>query len=87
VKSRNREGRALLTSTLQAMGKRVAPSQTNFVFFQPGMPNERFRLAMKDKGFLTGRNFAPYMDWSRVSIGTPDEMKSFVAALPDALRV
>jgi histidinol-phosphate aminotransferase len=87
VKGRNREGRALLTSTLTAMGKRVAPSQTNFVFFQTGMPNDRFRAAMREKGFLTGRNFPPYLDWSRVSIGTPEEMKAFVAALPAALRV
>ncbi len=87
VKGRNRDGRALLTSTLTAMGKRVAASQTNFVFFQAGMPNDRFRAAMKEQGFLTGRNFPPYMDWSRVSIGTPEEMKSFVEALPAALRV
>ncbi len=87
VKAKNREGRALLTSTLTAMGRRVAPSQANFVFFQAGIPNEKFRAAMKEKGFLTGRNFAPYMDWSRVSIGTPDEMKAFVAALPATLRV
>ncbi len=86
VKGRNREGRALLTAALTAMGKRVAPSQTNFVYFQAGIPNEQFRSAMKEKGFLTGRNFPPYMDWARVSIGTPDEMKAFVAALPATLR-
>lgn len=87
VKLRNREGRALLTSALTAMGKRVAPSQTNFIFFKAGVPNDQFRAAMREKGFLTGRNFPPFMDWARVSIGTPDEMKAFVAALPAALRV
>ena len=87
VKGRNRDGRAMLTSTLTAMGKRVAPSQTNFVFFQAGMPNVKFAAAMREKGFLVGRPFPPYMDWCRVSIGTPDEMKAFVAALPAALRV
>lgn len=87
IKGRNRDGRNLLTSTLQAMGKRVAPSQTNFVFFQMGVPLQRFSSTMLAKGFRVGRPFPPYTDWCRVSIGTPDEMKSFVAALPEALRV
>jgi histidinol-phosphate aminotransferase len=87
VKQRNREGRALLTSTLSAMGKRVLPSHTNFVFFQSGVPVAQLGNTMREKGFLVGRAFPPYTDWCRVSIGTPDEMKAFVAALPAALRV
>lgn len=86
VKARNREGRALLTSTLTGLGKRVAPSQTNFVFFHAKVPVEKIQTAMRAKGFLVGRAFPPYNDWCRVSIGTPDEMKAFVAALPEALR-
>lgn len=87
VKAKNREGRALLTSTLTSMGRKVAPSHTNFVFFDAGMPVERFQAAMRAKGFLVGRRFAPYDTWGRVSIGTPDEMRNFVAALPETLRV
>ena len=87
VKARNREGRELLMSSLKGMGKRVAPSQTNFVFFQSGLPVEKVQAAMRAKGYLIGRAFPPYNDWARVSIGTPDEMKAFVAALPETLRV
>lgn len=87
VKARNREGRDLLMSTVKRMGKRVAPSQTNFVFFQTGVPLERVQATMRAKGFLVGRAFPPYTDWCRVSIGTPEEMRGFVAALPEALRV
>ncbi len=87
VKAKNREGRALLTTALTSMGRTVAPSQTNFVFFDAGMPVERFQTAMRAKGFLVGRRFMPYSDWCRVSIGTPEEMRTFVAALPEALRV
>ncbi len=87
VKMRTREGRALLTSAFTSMGKRVLPSQANFVFAQIGMPVQRFGAAMKEKGFLVGRPFQPYNDWCRISIGTPDEMKAFVAALPETLRV
>ncbi len=87
VKQRNREGRALLTSTLTAMGKRVAPSQANFVYFDTGMPVERVQASLRAKGFLVGRAFPPYTTWCRVSIGTPDDMTGLVAALPECLRV
>ncbi|HYW31872.1 MAG TPA: histidinol-phosphate transaminase [Gemmatimonas sp.] len=86
VKARNREGRAMMTETLRAMGRKVTPSHTNFVFFDVGMPVERFQAAMRAQNFLVGRAFPPYGDWCRVSIGTPDEMKAFVAALPATLR-
>jgi histidinol-phosphate aminotransferase len=87
VKAKNREGRELLTTSLKSMGKRVAHSQTNFVFFQAGMPVDKVQAVMKAKGFLIGRAFPPYTDWCRISIGTPEEMKQCVAALPEALRV
>ena len=85
VKAKNREGRALLTDTLTRMGKRVAPSAANFLFFQAGMPAETVRVAMLAKGFMVGRAFTPYNDWVRVSIGTPEEMREFVKALPAAM--
>ena len=34
---------------------------------------------------MVGRAFPPYNDWVRVSIGTPEEMKEFVKALPGAM--
>ncbi len=86
VRSLTLEGRALLTRSLKDMGKRVVPSQTNFVFFHAGIPVEAVQSAMRAKGFIVGRAFPPYNDWCRVSIGTPDEMKSFVAALPAAFN-
>lgn len=86
VKSRNKESRDMLTAALVGMGKRVAPSQTNFVFFHAGVPVEAVQKTMRARNFIVGRAFPPYTDWCRVSIGTPDEMKAFVSALPEALR-
>lgn len=85
VRARNAEGRAALTGALTRLGRRVAPSQTNFVFFHAGMPVERVQRAASERGFLVGRTFQPYRDWCRVSIGTPDEMSAFVKALPAIL--
>ena len=84
VKAKNAEGRTMLMDALKALGKNVAPSQTNFVFFQAGRPVEQMQKYFLAKGFVIGRAFPPYTDWCRVSIGTPDEMKQFVAALPGA---
>ncbi len=86
VKRSNREGRIMLTDALTKLGKRVAPSHTNFVFFQAGMPNEKVRAAMLAKGFMVGRAFPPFNDWVRVSIGTVEEMQQFVSVLPEAVR-
>ncbi|MBA3919634.1 MAG: aminotransferase [Gemmatimonas sp.] len=85
VKQKNAEGRKLLLDTLARLGKKAAPSQTNFVFFQSGKPVQQLQRHFEGKGFLIGRAFPPYTDWCRVSIGTPDEMRQFVAELPAAL--
>jgi histidinol-phosphate aminotransferase len=86
VKQRNAEGRDRLTAAIRGMGKRVIPSQTNFVFFHAGIPTERVQAAMRAKGLLIGRTFQPYTDWCRISIGTPDEITACIAALPEAVR-
>lgn len=82
VKQKNREGRALLLDTLAKANRKVAPSQTNFVFFHTGKPIEPVQTYFRSKGFLVGRAFPPYTDWCRVSIGTPDEMQQFCATVP-----
>ncbi len=82
IKQKNREGRTMLLNTLATLGRKVAPSQTNFVFFHTGkaiQPVQQYFLA---KGFVVGRAFPPFNDWCRVSVGTPDEMKQFCAVLP-----
>ncbi|MBX9857489.1 MAG: histidinol-phosphate aminotransferase family protein [Gemmatimonadaceae bacterium] len=85
VKQKNAEGRKLLLDTLARLGKKAAPSQTNFVFFQSGKPVQQLQRHFESKGFLIGRAFPPYTDRCRVSIGTPEEMRQFVAELPAAL--
>ena len=82
IKQKNREGRAMLLDTLATLNRKVAPSQTNFVFFHTGkaiQPVQQYFLA---KGFVVGRAFPPYNDWCRVSVGTPEEMKQFCSVLP-----
>jgi histidinol-phosphate aminotransferase len=37
--------------------------------------------AMRERGIQVGRKFPSMPDWLRVSIGKPEDMKAFVAAL------
>lgn len=85
VKQRNSASRKLITDTLTKAGKRVAASQTNFVFFQAGKPVAEMQKYFAAKGFTIGRAFPPYTDWCRVSIGTPEEMQQFCSVLPGSL--
>ena len=83
----NAVGRAYTVQALRTPGRRIAPSHTNFVFVEAGRPNAEVRKALEVAGYLGGRAFPDYPNGVRVSIGTPDEMTSFVAALPQALRI
>lgn len=85
-KQRNAEGRAIMEQALRGLGRRMTASHTNFVFFHAGMPVATVQQRMLAKGFLVGRAFPPYLDWVRVSIGTPEEMRDVAKVLPEVLR-
>lgn len=79
----NEEGSGMLYSTLDELGLEYIPSHTNFVMFRIGEPIEAFNRRMNAQGIRNGRPFPPMLDWSRTSIGLPEEMQVFC----DALRV
>lgn len=74
-------GRDALLAFPRAKGRRHAEPQGNYVFFDPGMPAADLRPAMQAAGVLVGRPFPPYLDWCRITIGTPDEMAVAHAAM------
>lgn len=73
------EGRTLVCKAFDQMGVEYLPSSTNFVFFK----NNNFSIdpvtAMDQENILI-RNYDYVPGWSRVSIGTVEEMKTFVTA-------
>jgi histidinol-phosphate aminotransferase len=77
-----------ITSALQSMGAvTVVPSAANFVIFTTPLPADRLQDRLKDDGVLL-RNMGGYpslQGYLRVSAGTPDENKAFLAALERAL--
>ena len=84
-RTRIAESRASITGKLREWGHWCADSHTNFVLFQLGRPIRPFQQAMARRGVLVGRPFPPYMDWCRLSIGTPDEMAVFADAFQQVM--
>lgn len=78
-------GRDALIAVLQKLGRTYAEPQGNFVFFHTGMPITDFRARMREAGVMVARPFPPYLDWCRMSIGTPEEMTVAHAALEKIL--
>jgi histidinol-phosphate aminotransferase len=85
TRDENGAARAYVNELFTTAGRRVLPSQTNFVFFELGFDVRTFQKTMADRGILVGRPFPPYTDWCRVSLGTVEEMQRFAGALDGAL--
>ena len=74
--------RVRITTELARLKLPYAEPQGNFVFFDTGMPLERFTGLMRARNILVGRRFAPFDNWCRITIGTETEVDAFLAALP-----
>ena len=65
---------------LRGQGFEVIPSECNFFMVHTGRPASEVRAAFRRRDVAVGRDFPPMLDYLRVSIGTEDEMKRFMAA-------
>jgi histidinol-phosphate aminotransferase len=70
-----------LVAEMKKDGRRVIPSEANFMMIHLGRDVTPVGEAFRKRGILVGRKFPPMEKWLRVSIGKPEEMKAFVAAL------
>jgi len=87
MKRRMNDTRRWLTGQLTADGRRFIPSEANFVMIETGRDVAPLVEAFKAKKILVGRKFPSMPTWLRVSVGTPQEMAAFVAALREILPV
>jgi histidinol-phosphate aminotransferase len=74
----NREARAFTRSFFETAGYRVAPSETNFIMVDIKRDSKVFKAACLSQGISVGRQFPPYLQHARISIGTMDEMRRAV---------
>jgi len=81
-----REGKAVLTQGMTALGLRVLPSQTNFVFVDVARDAQATFQALMRRGVITrpmtGYGFPTAL---RVSVGTPEQDRRVLEALAEVL--
>jgi histidinol-phosphate aminotransferase len=80
-KEKNAAARSYTATALRELGYKPINSYTNFIFFPLGNYPGDFAKDMLDKNVLLRYNNYPEGKWGRVSIGTMDEMKRFIAIM------
>jgi histidinol-phosphate aminotransferase len=82
---RNGETRSAVTAELERMGYRVLPSSTNFLMADLRRPVGPVIEALRRHQVYVGRVFPALPTHLRVTLGTPPQMKTFLAALRQVL--
>ncbi|MBY9068021.1 histidinol-phosphate aminotransferase family protein [Hyphomonas sp. WL0036] len=85
-KSKIVEGRQMVTQTLDQLGLSYLKSQTNFVYFQSGLPANDLQKAMAAENISIRGQYMDYTPWSRVSMGKLDDVEKFCKALPRLIK-
>jgi histidinol-phosphate aminotransferase len=75
------DARRWLCARLAKEGRRTIPSETNFVMIDVGGDVLPVIRAFKERRIHVGRKFPSMPNWLRISIGKPEEMQAFAAAL------
>jgi len=90
IEEERRENARIRSFTLAAirdMGFDGPESHTNFIFVDLGRPASQFRDACLELGVRVGRDFPPMENaYSRISLGTMDEMQASVDVFRQVLR-
>jgi histidinol-phosphate aminotransferase len=82
---RNQEARASASRLFEGMGFTVFPSDANFILVDVRRPAADFQAACRKQGVLVGRPFAGLKTHSRISFGTPEEMRRAAAVFKSIL--
>jgi len=77
------ETRRVLCVEMEKDRRATIPSEANFVMINLGSDVEPVIAALRQRNVLVGRKFPSLPTWLRVSMGTPEQMQQFVAALRD----
>jgi histidinol-phosphate aminotransferase len=79
------EGREMVMAAVKAAGRTALPSSTNFVWVDVGMDANVVRDRMAARNILIRGAYGPHRQWSRVSMGTIEDLTRYCRALPEVL--
>lgn len=86
ARAANRDARAFTRKFFSDLGYHVPASHTNFVLVDIRADAAAFAKACRAEGVLVGRPFPPLTTWSRISVGTMDEMVRACATFKTLLK-
>jgi histidinol-phosphate aminotransferase len=75
--------RRWLVAEMTKQGRRTIPSETNFVMVDVGGDVTPVIAAFRGRKILVGRKFPSLPNWLRITIGKPEEVAAFAAALKE----
>lgn len=78
----NKEARTYLTNEMRALGFRVWPSHSNFIFFDPKIPPVEFAASLYEFGIHIRGDFPQ----ARISVGTMEQCRRAVAAMQQIVK-
>jgi histidinol-phosphate aminotransferase len=75
--------RRWLVGEMKRQGRRIIPSETNFMMIDVGGDVAPIIAEFRKKKILVGRKFPSLPNWLRITIGKPKETEAFAAALTE----
>ena len=75
------QARQMMEATLDELGLRYLPSQTNFIFHEIKGDVQTYIDRMREHGIAVGREFPSIPSFNRITLGTPEEMNVVIEAL------
>lgn len=82
----NRQGLEYLQGEFRRLGLAFVPSQANFVLVRVGQGPEVFQQLLKQGVIVRPMGGYRFPDYVRVTVGTMDENRKFIAALENVIR-
>jgi len=84
-KNRILEARGMILDATHRLGLETLPTQANFVFVR--VPDaDLVHKRMADRQIVIRGAYGKWREWSRVSTGKIEDVRRYVAALPEAIR-
>jgi len=84
-KNRILEGRGMILDATHRLGLQTLPTQANFVFVNVPDANA-LKARMAERNIIIRGAYGKWKNWSRVSTGKIEDVRRYVAALPEALK-
>lgn len=78
--------RAGWQAALDALHLQHTQSVASFVFFNAGRPQPALAAALRSRGIEIGRQFPPYDNWARITVGRPEQNKWVQQQLRELFR-